>query len=39
MDIFEDFRIIKDLKFDIIELQKSLKEVLKIHNYYYRHYF
>jgi len=33
MNIFENFHTIKDLKFDIIELQKSLKEVLKIHNY------
>ena len=30
MDNFSDFHTIKDLKFDIVKLQESLAEVLKI---------
>jgi len=33
MDNFSDFHTIKDLKFDIVKLQESLAEVLKIKNY------
>ena len=33
MDNFSDFHTIKDLKFDIVKLQASLTEVLKIKNY------
>jgi hypothetical protein len=33
MNNFKDFHTVKDLKFDIGELQNSLKEVLKMHDY------
>ena len=33
MNNFDDFHIIKDLKFDVEKLQNGLKEVLKIKNY------
>ena len=33
MNNFRDFQTIKDLKFDIFKLQKSLKDVLKIKEY------
>ena len=33
MNNFNDFHIVKDLKFDVGKLQESLKEVLKIKNY------
>ena len=33
MDIFKDFHTVNDIKFDILKLQKSLNDVLKIKNY------
>ena len=33
MDQFRDFHTVKDLKFDIVKLQESLKEVLKVKSY------
>ena len=33
MDLFRDFHTVKDIKFDIIKLQKSLNEILKIKKY------
>ena len=33
MDNFKDFHTVKDLKFDVRELQEALKQVLKIKNY------
>lgn len=33
MDIYKDFHTVKDLKFDILKLQKALKEVLNVKSY------
>jgi len=33
MDIYKDFHTVKDIKFDILKLQKSLSEILSIKKY------